>query len=396
MKNQQPICGRNNFPLYFNSREQLDLLTDQERGRLLTAVFDYAEYGTEPQTLTPTERLVFAGMRFSLDRDCNTYQEKVATGRANGKRGGRPRKDAAIPTSAMDTSEKTPTETTVNEPTITATNLIANAADPIDPTVGAPLCAHPQVITTATTAAEPLPATPTTPEQPKNQIPTEGSFLNPKKPNPFLETPTTTSTPTSTTTTATASTPTPTSTSSPAAAATTCPSANAKGLSTAAPSATPDASVEGLPSNPAASPNATTIATPKSMPKASPVASATPPAGEEAAAAANPIIFWRDNFGALSPYVLKCITEYRYQGCADDLVVYALERTLEAGSKDFAYARKILDDACQSKLLTRAAFLQHKRHGCSGHNVPVTREQSAANGNFLADAMTRKRKLKHK
>ncbi|MFI3170693.1 MAG: hypothetical protein R3Y06_12190 [Faecalibacterium sp.] len=99
--------------------------------------------------------------------------------------------------------------------------------------------------------------------------------------------------------------------------------------------------------------------------------------------------------GALPPHVAQCMAEYQQQGCTDDLILYALERMVEAGSKNFLYARKILADACEHHLYTRAAFLQNKRGGQSGHNILPTRAE-IPKANFLDIPLDRPRRLKRR
>lgn len=81
------------FMLYLDYKQHLELLTDAERGMLMMALFDYAADKTEPTTLTGSAAMAFSFIRAQMDRDNQKYEEKCITNRANGAKGGRPRKE---------------------------------------------------------------------------------------------------------------------------------------------------------------------------------------------------------------------------------------------------------------------------------------------------------------
>lgn len=81
------------FIIYHDVRKQVSMLTDEQRGRLFTALLDYSEYGTEDASLDFATALVFAGFQADIDRDAHSYADKCEINRENGKKGGRPRKN---------------------------------------------------------------------------------------------------------------------------------------------------------------------------------------------------------------------------------------------------------------------------------------------------------------
>ena len=84
---------RKSFILYHSFMNQFGLLTMEERGELITAIFAYEIQGTLPQGLSRTVEMAFSFMRDTIDRDREEYLricEKRADG---GKKGGRPRKE---------------------------------------------------------------------------------------------------------------------------------------------------------------------------------------------------------------------------------------------------------------------------------------------------------------
>ena len=72
---------------------QFQILSLEDRGRLITAIFQYAFQGQEPQGLSELLQMAFCPIRYMLDRDRDAYLEKCQTNTENGKKGGRPRKN---------------------------------------------------------------------------------------------------------------------------------------------------------------------------------------------------------------------------------------------------------------------------------------------------------------
>ena len=85
---------RKGFILYFNFAKQLRMLSMEERGELITAIFDYAEHGRTEEQLSPCAELAFSFIADVLDLDRADYEARCEQNRENGKKGGRPKKDA--------------------------------------------------------------------------------------------------------------------------------------------------------------------------------------------------------------------------------------------------------------------------------------------------------------
>ena len=62
----------------------------EERGRIIWAMMDYKESGSEPSFLG-NERFVWAAIKAKIDASNEAYERQEAANRANGARGGRPR-----------------------------------------------------------------------------------------------------------------------------------------------------------------------------------------------------------------------------------------------------------------------------------------------------------------
>lgn len=62
--------------LYFaETRPLLALMTDEERGQILAAIFDYAEYDAEP-VLSDRLAAAWPFIKGLIDRDAETYRKK--------------------------------------------------------------------------------------------------------------------------------------------------------------------------------------------------------------------------------------------------------------------------------------------------------------------------------
>ena len=76
--------------LYHSYLDAIQALDDAERGRLLTAMLNYALTG-DAGHLSGNERFVFPLIKSQIDRDNGKYARQCERNAANGKNGGRPR-----------------------------------------------------------------------------------------------------------------------------------------------------------------------------------------------------------------------------------------------------------------------------------------------------------------
>ena len=82
---------KRSFVLYYDYRQHLTLLNDEERGQLLMALFDYVETGKEPE-IQGAALMAFSFIRLQIDKDAAKYAETCRKRSEAGKRGGRPSK----------------------------------------------------------------------------------------------------------------------------------------------------------------------------------------------------------------------------------------------------------------------------------------------------------------
>ena len=80
------------FILYTSYYALIEGLTDEQLGQLTRAIFLYARDG-ETINLEPVVRMAFGFIVDDMKRNKAKYEEKVERWRANGKKGGRPRKN---------------------------------------------------------------------------------------------------------------------------------------------------------------------------------------------------------------------------------------------------------------------------------------------------------------
>ena len=108
------------FVMYRNFEKAFALLGMEERGALITAIFEYVMCGKAKTTLGEGAKMAFLFITDTLDRDREAYERRCEVNRENGKKGGRPKKefgeeeradhDAFSPKTKPKKTEKNPTK----------------------------------------------------------------------------------------------------------------------------------------------------------------------------------------------------------------------------------------------------------------------------------------------
>lgn len=93
------------FCAYHSYLENMELLNDEERGRLFTALLEYSKDGTLIP-LPGNERFVFPGIRSQIDRDKAQWEQIDSVKTANGRKGGRPKKAETEKANGLDENLK--------------------------------------------------------------------------------------------------------------------------------------------------------------------------------------------------------------------------------------------------------------------------------------------------
>lgn len=84
------MAEKKSFQVYYDYEEHLELLSDEEKGRLLMAMLKYAKTG-EVSDLEGATMMAFSFIRSQMDRDDAKYEETCRKNRKNGSKGGRPK-----------------------------------------------------------------------------------------------------------------------------------------------------------------------------------------------------------------------------------------------------------------------------------------------------------------
>ena len=82
--------GKSSLVLYHDIREPLELLSDEERGRLFLAILNYSEFGEVPE-FSGALSMAFAFIRNAVDRDAAAWEDKREKRRVAGSMGGKQR-----------------------------------------------------------------------------------------------------------------------------------------------------------------------------------------------------------------------------------------------------------------------------------------------------------------
>lgn len=83
--------ARSYFKVFHSDEKAIEHLTDAEAGRLFRAMLSYSITGEVPE-LRGNERYVFSTMQYRIDQEIEGYKNTVEINRANGSKGGRPKK----------------------------------------------------------------------------------------------------------------------------------------------------------------------------------------------------------------------------------------------------------------------------------------------------------------
>lgn len=83
---------KNSFLIYYEYEEQLSILSDEELGQLIRAIFKY-EKNNEMPNFKGVLQIAFLFIKGNLDRDREKYDKRCETSAVNGKLGGRPPKE---------------------------------------------------------------------------------------------------------------------------------------------------------------------------------------------------------------------------------------------------------------------------------------------------------------
>lgn len=84
--------GKESFLLYVDQGELFEELTDEQAGKLIKHTFKYVA-DKNPEAPDQITKLLFIPIKQTLKRDLKKYETYLAKQQANGKKGGRPKKE---------------------------------------------------------------------------------------------------------------------------------------------------------------------------------------------------------------------------------------------------------------------------------------------------------------
>ena len=90
------MAEKNSFILYDNYFNQIQFLDMEQRGELLTAIFEYRNSGEIQTQLSQITQVVFSFIKDALERDAEAYKRRCDANHENGKKGGRPSKKTSV------------------------------------------------------------------------------------------------------------------------------------------------------------------------------------------------------------------------------------------------------------------------------------------------------------
>ena len=99
------MTDKKSFIIYIDYRQHLELLEPEEQGRLLMAMFDYAESGVLPK-FEGGLKMAFSFIKAQMDRDKEKYQETCRRRAEAGRKSGKARRAKAESESAEQTGTK--------------------------------------------------------------------------------------------------------------------------------------------------------------------------------------------------------------------------------------------------------------------------------------------------
>lgn len=109
---------KDSFILFAEYSEQFNMLSNEQAGILIKAIFAYSTDKELPEMDSIT-KLAFSFIRSALDRSDDKYQRRVEANRENGKLGGRPRKSPKNEIEAIDSEADNGEQKPKSEPKIT-------------------------------------------------------------------------------------------------------------------------------------------------------------------------------------------------------------------------------------------------------------------------------------
>jgi len=101
------------FILYYDYEDNINLLSQDEKGNLLDAIFEYSKTQILTKNLSPVTKMAFSFIKNQLDRDAVKYQAIVDRNKENGKKPKKAKKASGL-FGKPDEAKKADTDTDID------------------------------------------------------------------------------------------------------------------------------------------------------------------------------------------------------------------------------------------------------------------------------------------
>lgn len=117
--------GKESFLLYVDQGELFEELTDEQAGKLIKHTFKYVA-DKNPEAPDQITKLLFIPIKQTLKRDLKKYETYLAKQQANGKKGGRPKKEETQKTQPFIEKPKKADSVSVSDSVPVSVNVSSN------------------------------------------------------------------------------------------------------------------------------------------------------------------------------------------------------------------------------------------------------------------------------
>ena len=107
----EDTSGRPSFLIYKNFYKPIKNLSNEDKGKLFTAIFEYQtkDFDGSKQVIEPQIQMAFEFFKNQFELDNKKYEKRLEANRINGKKGGRPKN--SVEDDAKDENPMEPRET---------------------------------------------------------------------------------------------------------------------------------------------------------------------------------------------------------------------------------------------------------------------------------------------
>ena len=106
------MANKKSFLVYLDNLTQVELLTDEEAGKLFKSLFKFSIDSEDySNNLEPMTKMAYSFMTEQIRRDNQRYEERCKQSSINGKKGGRPKKQEVSENMVIENDKEADIET---------------------------------------------------------------------------------------------------------------------------------------------------------------------------------------------------------------------------------------------------------------------------------------------